>query len=157
MMWKGNKEDLLRLLQAHQDRFDLSYGFGPDYTNKHVRYEVSHEEVFRAIEGALSECATPAKVYAEERRLEAEDARKHEEEFVARWRDDPISRHYRDAGVRHDDFARRADDFDWVAEIGFGDNHGMFCGGDLGNCMDYEGRDIRIVQDDLYYDTEQNR
>lgn len=44
-----------------------------------------------------------------------------------------------------------------VIEIGFGDNHGHIQGGRIGMAMDYEGRYIRINQDDLVVVTEQNR
>jgi hypothetical protein len=41
--------------------------------------------------------------------------------------------------------------------INFGDNHGDVCGGDVGNTMDYEGRNIHINKPDLIVTTEQNR
>lgn len=44
-----------------------------------------------------------------------------------------------------------------VLVIGFGDNHGQVCGGDVGMCMDYEGRRIDIDESDFKVITEQNR
>jgi len=44
-----------------------------------------------------------------------------------------------------------------VINIGFGDNHGDISGGELGNCMDYEGRYISINNNDFIVFTEQNR
>jgi len=41
-----------------------------------------------------------------------------------------------------------------VLQIGFGDNHGDVCGGDVGTVMDYEGRHIRINKDDFVVITE---
>ena len=42
-------------------------------------------------------------------------------------------------------------------EIGFGDNHGDICGGDIGNLMDYEGRNISISNNEFAVFTIQNR
>lgn len=44
-----------------------------------------------------------------------------------------------------------------VLIIGFGDNSGTVCGGDVGMAMDYDGRDIDINEKDLVIFTEQNR
>ena len=44
-----------------------------------------------------------------------------------------------------------------ILVVGFGDNHGVFCGDDLGHAMDYEGRNIRIKSDDLCVITQQDR
>ncbi|MFA6234136.1 MAG: hypothetical protein WC824_08120 [Bacteroidota bacterium] len=55
------------------------------------------------------------------------------------------------------DMIRRAKGFDFVMKVDFGDNHGDYQGGNLGNCMDYEGRNIYLVDENLFYTTEQNR
>ena len=44
-----------------------------------------------------------------------------------------------------------------VLKIGFGDNHGEVCGGNVGTTMDYEGREIEVNDKDLIIFTEQNR
>jgi hypothetical protein len=44
-----------------------------------------------------------------------------------------------------------------VLIVGFGDNDGNISGGNVGNAMDYEGRNIDINNDDLVVFTEQNR
>jgi hypothetical protein len=44
-----------------------------------------------------------------------------------------------------------------VLIIGFGDNNGNISGGDLGYCMDYEGRYISIDEKDFLVLTEQDR
>ena len=44
-----------------------------------------------------------------------------------------------------------------VIKVDFGDNHGHVCGGDVGIAMDYVGRNIEIIEDDLVVITEQNR
>lgn len=44
-----------------------------------------------------------------------------------------------------------------VFVIGFGDNHGEVYGGDVGYCMDYEGRGIHLYEKDFVVLTEQNR
>lgn len=41
--------------------------------------------------------------------------------------------------------------------IGFGDNDGEICGGPVGTTMDYEGRHIKVNDDDFIIITEQNR
>jgi hypothetical protein len=41
--------------------------------------------------------------------------------------------------------------------VGFGDNNGDISGGDIGYCMDYEGRAIHINKPDFIVTTEQNR
>jgi hypothetical protein len=47
--------------------------------------------------------------------------------------------------------------FENVFEMGWGDNHGQISGGNTGMAMDYEGRRIKINEDDLIVFTEQNR
>ena len=44
-----------------------------------------------------------------------------------------------------------------VLVVEFGDNHGHIQGGDVGNAMDYEGRNIDIDEKDFIVFTEQNR
>ena len=47
--------------------------------------------------------------------------------------------------------------FTHVVSISFGDNDGYISGGAVGTCMDYEGRDIKLLEDDFAVFTEQAR
>ncbi|MEI6297772.1 MAG: hypothetical protein WCO84_09140 [bacterium] len=152
MMWKGDKGKLRELLEAHASHFNLTYeGYGQDEP-----YRATSDEVASAILSCLDK-TTDAKEYAAGQRADAERNQKYVEEENARR---PHGGDWFQGYVRAaEDRARRADEFDHVLQVGFGDNHGDFEGGDLGMTMDYEGRFIRIVDADggFYYTTEQNR
>lgn len=147
MMWKGDKDKLRDLLEAHRKRFDLSYVDCMD-----EKRQVTSDQVAEAILSKLDTTET-AKDYAAGKRAQAE----RNQEYI---QEDPEHNQWLQGYSKgFEDLARRADMFDWVLQVGFGDNDGDFEGTDLGYVMDYEGRRIRIVDAErgFYYSTEQNR
>lgn len=146
MMWKGDKGRLKELLDAHQRHFDLRYVDWEDQS-----HSVTPDEVAGAIL-SMMEKAQKASAYVRAKRQKSRMFRKMMEKSGGN--------KFLDEDIRKtDDKARRAKEFDWVLEVGFGDNHGDFSGKDLGVVMDYEGRRIHIVDADrgFYYTTEQDR
>jgi len=144
MMWKGDKDRLKELLEAHQNRFHLRYVDWDD-----TMIEVTPEKVSEAILSKMSEAQKTSDYIQRQKQIIQLLQRVMEEH------PDIYEAHVRDAT----DKIRRAGEFDWILEVGFGDNHGDFAGGDLGVVMDYEGRRIYIVDADrgFYYTTEQSR
>jgi hypothetical protein len=150
MMWRGAKEDLIALLEVHRERFRLSVDWGGDSEG----YQVTPDEVLGAIQSAMT---WEKKIQTKRQFVSHLKAQiKEQEEWGASHPDymDSFMRTYLDH-LR--DMIRRAKGFDFVMKVDFGDNHGDYQGGNLGNCMDYEGRNIYLVDENLFYTTEQNR
>jgi len=139
LMWRGpkTKERLRELLEAHSRHFDLTYE-DSEQTRK-----INPREAIDAIVSHVNE-AVPAKPYAAERMAIA----KHMED-----EDDHSSAFYTEFAQSLKSIAREAKEFDHVLTVSFGDNEGDYAGTDLGFVMDYEGRDIRIRDKDLFYTT----
>jgi len=154
MMWKGDKEALRELLEAHAKHFDLHYtGWG----DEDGQLSVTADEVTTAILSCLESKVQSASEFAADCREQAERNREYvenenkERAGSGKWMEPYVK--------KDEDMARRADEYDHVLKVDFGDNHGDFQGGALGMTMDYEGRSIRIVDAErgFYYTTEQNR
>jgi len=166
--FKGEIDDLHRKIIDYQNYFYLAYdgynwGSGSDYVFKCNALEVANaiqesyeskpirewEEVkIENIDKLIADEKKALSAFLEEIDDVKRDSwmRKYDEETIKEM-NDKIKKLERSKGKG----------LDKVLVIDFGDNHGVISGGDLGNAMDYEGRYIKIDEDDFVVFTEQNR
>ena len=158
IMWRGAKDDLRRLLEAHAHVFPT----GCDWID-HVG-GVSVDEIINAI------CSMSDRIHSSDQSVKnyqrnieyqlhsIEETRKEilESEKDLSWKKEYLN--YSEAELEElRGRSEMAQIMDWELVVSFGDNHGDFQGGDLGYIMDYEGRSINIKEDTLFYTTEQDR
>lgn len=152
--WNGSDEDLKALLQKHREKFDLTFEAWDDEV-----YKTDPDEVIETILGFLKEKKQTKAQYV----AEAERQVQYYEEWLEREKKEKRAGTLGFDSIRYIEQSLRTErerltmDKENVVIIGFGDHEGDVEGGDMGHCMDYEGRDIYIKEKDLYYTTEQNR
>jgi len=151
IMWKGDKQNLKEILIKHKNIFPTSLDWG------YAEYSITSEEIIDAIMSMLHTAQEKSDIIKElEERLISAHAWVQKEAN----RSHGIIYGYAAEEVAYVEKildAAKNGDFDWKLDVSFGDNHGDFEGGALGNIMDYEGRYIRLDEKDVYYTTEQNR
>jgi len=174
-IFKGKSvEDLCAILPNYESHFRLRYEMW-SFLDNDVRevHRCDVNDIIESLKSVVKE--RPDKddyytVYARhinevirDLEEEVENARERlSEQYAKEDRGKYIIDHYRsylDGLIRQKMDIEEASDrgLDCIIEIGFGDNDGQIQGGRIGYAMDYEGRYIRINQDDLMVFTEQNR
>ena len=166
-IFKGKSiKDLGKTIFKYKDYFKLSYDFGWD-DNCDVRH-CNAQDVVEAIEGAVERYKDDKwdrpEVLSIDKHIEnlveiiksndkeIEDKKKENKPygFYGRY-NDQLKEHVKKLR------AAKKNGCTSVFVIGFGDNHGEVYGGDVGYCMDYEGRGIHLYEKDFVVLTEQNR
>jgi len=161
LMWKGAKDDLRRLLLAHAEEFPTSTGsawleVGEVTVDEIVNAFCDLAERIEPAETFIAQLESQVEHYEEMIQRQADEIAKKIQEGEKRWINNILEweREYLEEAQRD---LEESQGFDWRIEVGFGDNQGDYCGGALGNIMDYEGRHINISEPGFRYKTEQNR
>ena len=147
----GGVDKVLECIQRHQEKFRLKtdFEFSPEYS-------CTADDVCDAIRGLSKKLIGVTSLMGEA----ASDIRQWEEDSKSSdsWTSDFAAEYLAEARERLLDLENlRSLGFTQALVVGFGDNHGDIEGGNVGNAMDYEGREIRIDDDDFKLRTEQNR
>jgi len=174
-IFKGNGvEDLCAILPSYASNFRLRYEMWSmmDNDEKEI-YRCDVNDIINSLKSVVKDRPKEEDYYTvyarhidevlESIKEEIEQAKERQIEFFLREdRPEYLERQYChhldeliDEEMNIEDAKNRG--LDCVIQIGFGDNHGDIQGGRIGIAMDYEGRYIRINQDDLVVITEQNR
>jgi len=151
IMWKGAKEDLRNLLELHSNIFPLSYEYGLETLEVEEIIEAicSLQDKIQPIENFIEICQDNLEYYEALKRDQTEIL---SEEKYGGWLENAIARYREDIENYHKDI-EKAQFQNWYIEVSFGDNHGDFCGGALGNIMDYGGQHIEVNEPIFKYST----
>ena len=167
--FKGNKiETLYNMILKYRRYFDLSFSGWDEYA-----YTCNASDIVKSIEGLMknNEKAEWDKIEImtindlievnkkDIKEMDREIAESKKEKKICgydstKWKME-IKQHYADKIETLNRIKKQGPDHAVI--IGFGDNDGNISGGDVGNAMDYEGRNIHISEKDFAVFTEQNR
>lgn len=153
-IFKGDKiEDLFDLIRKYNQYFDLYF---TSYDEKELH--CTAEDVIRSIEAIKSDLGLTS-IYSfhqdiKTRMRDLEKMPKESKDRIVKWYDTKNQNYIAEESIVEEATKK---EFKSVLIIDFGDNHGNISGGNVGYCMDYEGRDISINKPDLIVMTEQNR
>lgn len=159
-IFSGGKIDLYEKMVKYSDKFNLQHEIylpGGDLSP----VTINVWDVIREMEQVIM--ASPDDLWIKPKIVNVKEAMESIQETIANWEnyedDDPWGHEIADRARMHIAILDKCNKNGLcsVLKIGFGDNHGEICGGNVGNTMDYAGRSIQMNEDDLVIVTEQNR
>ena len=168
--FKGNDiETLYAMILKYNKYFKLAFNCYDDITYSCNALDIvnSIKCVMKSNEKAEEWCKIKIVPVDDIVKREEESIKEYEKEIEKEEKEKNPNRtwsiEYLEQDIRHcektiKNFERiKKNGLDHAIQIGFGDNHGEVCGGDIGYSMDYEGRSIHILEKDFAVFTEQNR
>ena len=149
----SKKENLFNLIRKHNKKFNINWN---EY--KDGSYKCNAEDIINCI----GECLDTKAEYDQVKIYDIKEFIKEINDRVNYWREEYRDMYRENAPedllkIKKVTDSKILDKMDSVLEIQFGDNHGNISGNRIAIAMDYEGREIHLIDSDLIVLTEQRR